>query len=430
MADIDVLIPVRQALSNGMRVMALHMPNTHRQVLQAQVLVGSRFEPQEQNGISHFLEHMLYRGTASFPSAHAQSLAFERWGGTLMASTATDTGELSIAVPPENFAHVLGPFAEVFTRPLLGEIEVERGIVTEEILETLDDRGACVDPNDLIRGLVFDGHPLGMPITGTLDHLNRFDEAMLRRHHRDFYTANGTIVVTAGPLDPELVLREIEQAFVHVEAGSVPRSQPPPVQEQRRFKYVPHSSSQTQLRIAFRGPACGDAGEPAVQVMMRLLDDGMATRLYHRVCDQKGLCYDVSAGFESYADAGLIELSAETGHERIPAVLAELLAIVDELRSTLAPEEELTRVKQRYRWQLDYLLDDVAESAEYFALEAQSGTERTLAQRLEQIQSVTAGAVRDAATRWLKPENLSVIAVGMLNKNHLKRVNEQLERFG
>ncbi len=429
MADIDELIPVRQVLANGMRVMALHMPNTHRQVLQARVLVGSRFEPPEQNGISHFLEHMLYRGTASFPSAHAQSLAFERWGGTLMASTATDTGELSIAVPPENLGQILGPFAEVFTQPLLAEIEVERGIVTEEILETLDDRGACVDPNDLIRALVFEQHPLGMPITGTLKLLSSFDEPMLRKHHRDFYTANGTIVISAGPLDPELGLRWLEQTFAHVEAGTLPYSEPPAVQQKRRFKYVPHSSSQTQLRVAFRGPACDDPGEPAMQVLLRLLDDGMATRLYHRVCDQKGLCYDVSAGFESYADAGLVELAAETGHERIPAVLSELLAIVNELRSTLAPQDELTRVKQRYRWQLDYLLDDVAESAEYFALEAQARTERTLAERFEQIQSVTAEAVHEAALRWLTPEHLNVVAVGTLNKQQLKRVNEQLERF-
>lgn len=429
MHEIEALSPISLELANGLRALVIHMPHSHRQVLHAQITVGSRFEQPKENGISHFLEHMLYRGTAAQPSAHALSLAFERCGGTLMASTATDTGDLAIAVPPANFDAVLAQFAEVFRGPLFSSLEIERGIVTEEILEGLDDHGACVDANDLIRALVFDGHPLGMPITGTLDQLRSFDEAQLRQHHQRFYTGVGTVLAVAGPLTAEQVLPAIERAFSPVARGVLPQAQPPADQNGRRFRYVAHKSSQTQLRVAFRAPSLHDPDEAAVEVLMRLMDDGMSTRLYHRLCDEKGLCYDVAGNYESYADAGLLELSAETGHERAAQVLEELLAVIRDLRDVGPTEDELVRVKQRFRWQLDLLLDSVADAAQFFATEAQNGTLRSPLARLSTIESLTLPQIVAAARRWFVPANLSVVAVGLMAKAQLRALEKQVARF-
>jgi len=427
--EIEALTPVSLELANGLRALVIHMPHSHRQVLHAQILVGSRFETEQENGISHFLEHMLYRGTTTHPSAHALSLVFERCGGTLMASTATDTGDLAIAVPPLNFEQVLTQFAEVYREPLFSNLEIERGIVTEEILEGLDDHGACVDANDLIRALVFEQHPLGMPITGTLTQLKSFDLPQLRRHHQRFYTGSGTVLAVAGPLRAEQVLPAIEAAFSSLPRGEVVKLTAPAAQAERRFRYVAHKSSQTQLRVAFRAPSLHDPDEAAVEVLMRLMDDGMSTRLYHRLCDEKGLCYDVGGNYESYADAGLVELSAETGHERAAEVLEELLGIVRDLRDQGPTPDELVRVKQRFRWQLDVLLDSVADAAQFFATEAQNGTERSPLLRLESIERLTAENVVAAARRWFVSSNLSVVAVGLLGKAQLRALEKQVARF-
>src|SRR5262245_2262426 len=139
------LRPVRAVLPNGLVLIAVPMPHMHRSVLEAQIRVGSRFERAQDNGISHFLEHMLYRGTPRFPSAHDQALAFERLGGTLQAATAKDFGSMQIAMPPERFLDVLPLVSEVYQDPILGGIEIERGIVQEEILETLDEAGNLID---------------------------------------------------------------------------------------------------------------------------------------------------------------------------------------------------------------------------------------------------------------------------------------------
>src|SRR5690606_32667899 len=213
---------------------------------------------------------------------------------------------------------------------------------------TLDETGACVDAAELMRALVFAEHPLGLPIAGTVSHLERFDEALLRAHHRQFYVGAGTTVVSVGPLPPEQVLRLFESAFAGVAAGKQPRTPPPPAQMQRRMQFVPHRSSQSELEVGFRAPGCYHRDEPAMELLMRVLDDGMATRLYHRICDERGLCYDVSGSYESYTDCGLIELSAETGHERAAEALEELLKLVNTLKNERVPDEELERAKQRF----------------------------------------------------------------------------------
>ena len=191
------LRPRPRTLPNGLRVVAAQVATVHRVVISAHIKVGSRFETEADNGVSHFLEHMMYRGTARHRTAHAQALAFEELGGTLVAATGAESGTMTVAVPAENLEPALLLFAEVFRQPLFDGIEVEKGIVREEILEHLDERGNQVDPDDLLREVMFRGHSLGRPIVGTLEQLNRFDREILGRHHRAHYTALGTVVAIA-----------------------------------------------------------------------------------------------------------------------------------------------------------------------------------------------------------------------------------------
>ncbi|MEN9579179.1 MAG: hypothetical protein RJA70_2188 [Pseudomonadota bacterium] len=409
-------LPARHSLSNGLRLIVLRMPHAQRAVVHAQLNIGSRYESEEENGLSHFLEHMIYRGTRSYPSAHEQALAFENLGGTLSAATATDMGSMAITVPPHNLSPLFPVFAEIFEEPRFEGITIERGIVSEEILEGLDDEGNSIDPDNLIRADVFRDHPLGLPITGTLEHLKHFTEARLLAHHQKFYTGRNTVLAVASPRDPEEVLRELEQHFSHLPPGEEPRCTPPGELSGPSFRFVHQSASQTALRVGFRGPSTISPQEPAMELLMRLLDDGLATRLYHRICDQRGLCYDVAGHFETYSDSGLIEFSAESGHVRAVPVLTELLSIVSELRAQKPGDAELGRAKQRHQWQTLMMTDTAEEMVEYLAIEEQAGFRRSSEERLAQIQAVTPQDVLAAANTWLTPENLCVVAVGLLKK--------------
>jgi predicted Zn-dependent peptidase len=412
-------------LQNGLTVITVPMPSVHRITLLAHVVVGSRFENPQNNGISHFLEHVLYRGTARHPSAHEQALAFERLGGTLAAATYVDHGTLGIAVPPGNFDETLRLFGETYREPLLAGIEVEKQIVHEEILESLDDNGRQIDADNLIRALCFAEHGLGLPITGTPEQLSTFNQARLRAHHTAYYVARNTIITVAGPIDGERALRAVEREFSALPSGNRPPVRPPAAQTEPRFSYVHHTgSSQTALRVAFRAPSERDPDEPATEMLLSVIDDGMSTRLYHRICDERGLCYDVGAGYEAYADAGLFELAAETAHDRSEAVLDEMLRVVSDLAEHGPTDQELDKARTRYGWHLEAMLDHPEDTAEFLALQHLTGASLSPSARLAELQAVTAEQVRQAAARLFRREGLSVVAVGLLPR----RIRNALER--
>jgi predicted Zn-dependent peptidase len=234
LAHHDVLLP------NGLKLVLVPQPNVHRAVASLYLRAGSRFETPENNGISHFLEHMVFRGTTSLPSAHDQALAFERLGGTLYAATHVDHGVMSVAVPPANFERVLPLLGEVTTSPRFTEIEVERGIVREEILEDLDDDGRDVDPDNISRALIYDKHPLGYTITGAIAALARFDEPALRAHHARHYSGENAVLCVAGRIgDVDRIAAIVERCFGSMPRGArVPVAPPPNGQKKPRFRFV------------------------------------------------------------------------------------------------------------------------------------------------------------------------------------------------
>ena len=411
-------------LDSGLEVVGVHLPHVHRTVIEMFTRVGSRFDPQGLGGISHFLEHMLYRGTISLPTPHAMAHAFERLGGTLEAATFVDHGLLSLDLPTENVSQALPLFCEVFRSPILHGIDIERAIVREEILESLDDDGKLIDADELGRLLCFGEHRLGQPITGTLNELEKFDVAALRTHHDRRYTTQGSVFCIAGPLKCETIMPALNQGFSGHPAGKRPDIAGPELQNEPRFRFVSHVSSQTELRLVFRSPGQHDPAEPAMELLLRIFDDGMSTRLYQRICNTLGLCYDVSAYYETWQDCGVVEVGADCAHERAVALLGELLELLARLRDDGPTEEELAMARNRHEWQLLQMFDDPAEVASYYGFARLAGLAPTVLARLGEVNAVTLDGVKEAARRILVREGLNVVAVGQLPK----RLRMQLER--
>jgi predicted Zn-dependent peptidase len=418
------------ALPNGLKVVLVPMPGVHRAVASLYLRVGSRFEGKEDNGISHFLEHMVFRGTPSLASAHDQALAFERLGATLYAATHVDHGLMSVSVPPRNLLPVLDLLAEVTASPRFTAIEIERGIVREEILEDLDDDGRDVDADNITRALMYDEHPLGYTITGNLDALGRFDEAMLRAHHARHYTGENAVLCVAGRFDPDAVAKAVTASFSPLPRGQkVPITPAPAVPKKPRFSFVDNTSSQTDLRVAFRALSERDRREPAVEVLMRVLDDGMSTRLYERICDRLGLCYDVSGMFEAYEDDGVLDVAAGAAHERALQVTKEIFALLHDLAAHGPSDDELGKAKDRHLWSVEAMLDEPDAVAGFFGLAALADIARTPLARHEELASVTREDVRAAAELIFRPERLSVAAVGLLSESDEKKLERLVRGF-
>lgn len=418
-------------LSNGLRVVLVPQPSVHRAVAALYLRVGARFETPQTNGVSHFLEHMVFRGTPSLESAHAQALAFERLGGTLYAATHVDHGVMSVAVPPSNLSRVLALLGEVAIAPRFSDLDIERGIVREEILEDLDEDGRDIDADNIARALMYQPHPLGMTITGGLDTLDRFDEAMLREHHARHYSAANAVLCVAGRLgDLDPLAKEIEACFGAMPRGSrVPAEAPPLAQKKPRFRFVENQSSQTDLRIAFRAPSERSAMEPAVEMLLRVLDDGMSTRLYERICDRMGLCYDVSGMFETYEDDGVVDVAAGVQHGRATQVVKEIFTLLKDLAQTGPHEEEMKKALDRHLWSVEAMQDDPDAVASFYGLAALADIARTPMARHEELTRVTRDDVRAAAEAVFRPERLSVVAVGLLSNAEQQRLEKAVRAF-
>ena len=415
---------VESKLSNGLRVSAVRMPHVRRSVIDVHTRIGSRFESAAHNGISHFLEHMLHRGTARYPSAHAQALAFEALGGALSAMTYVDHGAISLAGPPENLPELLGILAEVLLQPIFTGLDVERGIVREEILESLDEDGRSVDADHLLRALAFPDHPLGFPITGSLATLDSFDIPLLHQYHAARYVAEASVVTLAGPLDPDALLAQLAQVFGALPHGNEPLAVAPVAQSGLRFSHVKYTGSQASVRVGFRAPGEHDPDEPATELLLRVLDDGMATRLYERLCDELGLCYDVSASYEAYADAGLFDVAADAAPERAEEVLLEIFGVLRALRDQGPTESELSKAKKRFSWQLAEQDDDPAALSSFYGLGELTGVARTPEERRQLLEQTTLADVQRAASRLFTRDALNVLLVGPLSA----KVRDRLER--
>jgi predicted Zn-dependent peptidase len=402
------------ALPNGLRVVAAPLPQLHRAHVSLWARVGSRFETRQENGISHFLEHMIYRGTSRVPSAHAVNLAFERLGGSLFASTQVDHGIFSLTLPPESMADACALFGEVLSQPAFLDIDIEKGIVVEEILEDLDDEGRQVDADNLSRALIYGDHPLGFTITGSEAQVQSFDEGALRRWHDRHYTADNSVVVFSGAVDADATFQLAERAF-----GALPRRAratslaPDHAQKKPRLELVDNVSSQTELRVCLRAFADGHPLRPALDVAMRVIDDGMSTRLYHRLCDSGGLCYDVSAGYDGYEDDGIVDVAAGVQHMRAAEVTREILAMFEELAREGPSDEELDKARRRIAWDTRAMTDSAEETGAFYAAGLLFGRFATPEEHIAELSRVTAGDVREATMRIARPERLNVVAVGL-----------------
>ncbi|HEX7667651.1 MAG TPA: pitrilysin family protein [Polyangiaceae bacterium] len=419
----DGAAPTRVTLANGLQVVAVHQPHVSRALVALYVRVGSRFEDEAKNGLSHFLEHMIYRGTPSLKKAHDVNLAFESIGGYLYAATQVDYAVFSVAVPLESLERAVSLFADVLVNPTFSDIEIEKGIVCEEILEDLDDDGRQIDADNLSRKLVYPTHPLGFTITGSEKTVKSFTPAMLRAHHAKHFTTGSAALVFSGNVDTKTATALAEKHFTAFPRGDrVEAIAPPATQKKPRLSIVENSSSQTELRLSFRAIADAAPDKPAMDMLMRLVDDGMSSRLYHRICDSKGLCYDVTAGFDGYEDDGIVDFAAGVQHARADRVTSEILELMKELATDGPTDEELVIARRRHAWDIAAMKDSAEDMAGFYGHGVIFGRSPSLEKTATRLDDVTAEDVRRLTAKLCEPDRLNVVAVGLLEADVERRL--------
>ena len=213
--------------------------------------------------------------------------------------------------------------------------------------------------------------------------------------------------------------------------GRARRSRPRPVHTQKRarFELVENVSSQTELRVCFRAVPDRSEMRPAMDMLMRILDDGMSTRLYHRVCDDKGLCYDVSASFDGYDDDGVLDFAAGVQHARAAIVTTEITSLLAELARTGPTEEELEKARRRHVWDMRTMLDSPEELAGFYAAGLLFDRFETPEARTAKNAAVTREDIRALAELVAQPDRLNVLAVGLLDDGEDRRLEDVVKGY-
>ena len=417
-------------LDNGLAVTTVSLPHLHTAVCALFVKVGARFETPKDNGLSHFVEHMLFRGTRRYRTSLALNTAVEQLGSTLHAETGRDYSLYQMSLEPDRVPEAINLLGELIGAPRFADIELERELILEEINEDYAENGVEINADDIVRGLVFEDHPLGQRIIGPRKNVKRFTAADVRRHFSTFYGARNATVCVAGPVQHRPVVKAAARAFGAMREGKraeVPAA-PPPVQGPI-VHHVRDAGSQTSLSVVFRAIPELDPKYMALLALLRVLDDGMSTRLHYTLADQKGLAYSIHAAIEPLADAALFEITGATANAKVPSLMRELLGLLDSLRRGKVSKDELTKARTRYRYETLASLDDAAAMAGWFGGTALYYPPPSLSERLAQMQKIRVDDVVEVADRVLAPAHLAVAAVGSLSRARLGELKQTVNAW-
>jgi predicted Zn-dependent peptidase len=334
-------------LDNELPLYRIGLPGTHATTILLAFDAGARTERPEENGMAHFLEHLVFKGGEKFPDHRAINQTAERMGGSLNAYTSHDIVAFHITVRAEAAMEAVDLLTDFVARPRLDaeELDRERGVVIQEIARALDQPSTVAE--HLIDRAAFGDHPLGRPVLGPAEHLRTFSrDAVVAFRDRRWSGARGGAFVV-GNLDhvpANGALAELFERLPARAAPATPEPTPPPAQDRMVER---RDSNQSHLRLLYR-PSI-DPADPraraALTIYATLLGGSMGSRLFEEIREQRGLCYSVWGIDHVFADAAVLALGAGLESPKTAEAYTRMREIVAELRADGPREEEVERAR-------------------------------------------------------------------------------------
>lgn len=413
----------RFCLDNGLRIIIVPQPHLHVCEMACYVGVGSRYETEELAGISHFLEHMLFRGTQDYPDSLILERAFEAIGGTVNAATDAELTCYFSRLHPDHLATGAQLFASLLRRPIWHGLETERKIIIEEALEDLNEQGEMINPDVLTGRLLWPNHPLSLSTIGSNESLQKIDLDALVHYHQQHYTPANTVLVVAGCVDKEVAQRALSDAFANwdgptpiappsataIDESSVPQS-----------VWVPDSSSQVSIQICLQLPGRHDPDAFAMRIWRRLLSWGSTSRLMLRLREELGLTYHVEANVNMLADTGCLSVDLSVNPDNLLQAIQEVLAVLTAMRHNPVPAEELQRVLKSFCYDLEFSRDHADEMTVRHGWGELVDYHRSIEDDLRAAETLTCEHLQTAARRLLVPGRLAMAVVGPFNPEDQK----------
>src|SRR6266436_5159061 len=355
--------PVREiemtTLANGVRVITEAMPHVRSVSVGIWIGAGSRRETPEQNGISHFIEHMLFKGTTR-RSAEDIARSVDSIGGNLDAFTAKELVCFNTKVLDEHLSLAFDVLADLVLHPLFREedIEKEKGVILEELKMEEDNPDYLV--HEIFTANFWKDHPLGKPILGTKETIKRFDREAVDRHYRAEYQPSNTLITAAGRLSHEGMVNLAREHFESLPAGPAPAADQSPSTHARIALRNKKSLEQVQLCLGVPSYPLPHEERFTCYILNTLLGGGMSSRLFQNIRERQGLAYAVFSELNPYRDTGCLSIYAGTSIESAERVIELILKEFREIKDGLITNEEMRRAKDHLKGSLMLSLESTS----------------------------------------------------------------------
>lgn len=414
----------RTVLPNGLTILTERMEHLRSVAMGIWIKSGSRCEPAEINGISHFVEHMLFKGTGS-RSAQAIAREMDSIGGNLDAFTGKETICFNVKSLAEHVPVALDVLSDLVLNPVFApdDIERERGVILEEI--KIDEDNPDVLVHELFTQSFWKGHPLGKPILGTTETVRSLDRAQLAGYHGDRFHAGNMIFSAAGQLQHDEFVAAVAARFGQMPGGATLVEEPAPEASARILLRNKKSLEQVQICLGVPAPPITSQQRYAALILNTVLGGGMSSRLFQTIREERGMAYSVYSDLSPYRDTGTLCVFAGTSSAKALEVVKLILAEFSSLKQSPLEHEEIKRAKDQLKGNILLGLEssnarmaNIARQEMYFHSFVSSD------EVIRRIEAVSSEEVQQLAASLFHGERIAITLLGRLDGVKLTR--EQL----
>ena len=415
----------KTTLKNGLRIITVPQKNTQAVTILVLVGTGSKYETKEINGISHFLEHMYFKGTKKRPSTISIAETLDKVGGIFNAFTAEDYTGYFAKVAISHFELALDWVSDIFLNSILPEkeIEKERGVIIEEINMLSDNPMIYVQI--LWPKLLYGDQPAGWPITGSKENILKMSRKDLLSYRKKQYVAENTIVTIAGNIKSDLVENRVKKYFSKINV-----QRPPPklkvVEKQNspNLLLYPKETDQTHLCLGVRGYNLFHPKRYVQELLGVILGGMMSSRLFEEIRTKLGIAYYITTSVDSDPDTGYLVTSAGIDNKKIDQGISAILKEYKRITQKKVPQEELKKAKDCIKGKTTLLLESSDALASFYA--GQELLEKRILTPDEifaKIDKVTANDIQELARDIFQPQKLNLVLIGPFkDKERFQRI--------
>ncbi|MBK6318244.1 MAG: insulinase family protein [Dehalococcoidia bacterium] len=403
----------KTTLPNGLRIVTGELPHTRSATVSMYVGAGSRYEPDEEAGLSHFLEHMLFKGASRRPTAREISEAIESVGGSHNAATDRELTVYYAKVPHTAAMETIDILADMIRAPIMdpAELEKERSVILEELASVEDSPGELA--GILIDETLWPGQPIGRNVGGSPDSVSSLPISAVNAYLARQYVPENTVLAVAGNVNHEEVVAAAERWL-----GAVPKQAPGawyPATARNgtvRFALRQKETEQAHICLAYPSVSLSDPDRYAVDLLSTVLGEGMSSRLFLELREERALVYDIHSYPSEFRDTGSFTIYAgcdpSNARVTVEAVLEETYGLLKGL-----PAAELRKAKEMAKGRIQLRMEDTRSVAGWIgSQELLLGRVQTVDEVVEQIEAVEYDQLMAVAKRILSPDQATMAIVG------------------